>query len=146
MTYLIGSLRNPEIPKLAKRLRTAGLEVFAEWYGAGERADDSWQAYEKSQGRTLAEALEGPAAQNVFTFDKLWLSRADTVVLVAPAGRSGHLELGWALGQGKRGYVLFDHEPERWDIMLAFADGVFTEVERLIDRLHLDQVNGYSQW
>jgi hypothetical protein len=66
--------------------------------------------------------------------------QAHTVVLVAPAGKSGHLELGWSIGQGKKGYVLFDQEPERWDAMLAFTDGVFTSVEALLDRLQLDEV------
>jgi hypothetical protein len=38
-----------------------------------------------------------------------------------PAGKSGHLELGYAIGSGKRGFVCFDQEPDRWDVMYRFA-------------------------
>ena len=46
--YLIGSLRNPRVPELAKRLRqdNPGLEVFDDWYSAGIEADDYWKEYE----------------------------------------------------------------------------------------------------
>jgi hypothetical protein len=60
------------------------------------------------------------------------------VVLVLPAGKSGHMELGWALGQRKIGYVLFDQTPERWDVMYQFADGVFFSPEALIEQLRKD--------
>ena len=29
--YLIGYLRNPEVPKVAEKLRIAGFEVFDDW-------------------------------------------------------------------------------------------------------------------
>lgn len=32
--YVIGSLRNPEIPKFANELRSLDFEVFDDWYGA----------------------------------------------------------------------------------------------------------------
>ena len=38
---------------------------------------------------------------------------------------SGHLELGWALGANKYGYVLFDKVPDRYDVMYKFATDVF---------------------
>lgn len=133
MIYLIGSLRNPEIPKIAERLREVD-EVFDDWFAAGPEADDYWRDYEKSRGRTYVEALEGLAARNVFAFDKRNLERASVVVLALPAGKSGHLELGWSLGRGVPGYILLD-SPERWDVMYQFADGVFTSVEDLIENL-----------
>jgi hypothetical protein len=132
--YLIGSLRNPQIPLIANELRSAGHEVFADWYAAGSTADDHWRDYEKSQGYTYLEALDRPAAVNVFEFDKRYLTLANTVVLVAPAGKSGHMEFGWALGQGKRGYYLLD-DPDRWDVMLQFATKGVGSVEELIKAL-----------
>ena len=54
---------------------------------------------------------------------------------MAPAGRSGHLELGWALGAGKNGYVLLDQAPERWDIMYQFATGVYESMADLLQEL-----------
>jgi len=134
MIYLIGSLRNPEIPKIAKVLREAGFETFDDWYAAGPEADDKWRDYEVGRGRSFKEALQGYAAGHVFEFDFKHLKRADTVVLVLPAGKSGHLELGWSLGQGKRGYILLDN-PERFDVMYKLATGVFDKLEDLVSEI-----------
>lgn len=126
--YLIGSLRNPAVPEIAKELRACGFEVFDDWFAAGEEADDKWQAYEKGRGRGFAEALRGHAATNVFQFDKRNLDRCDAAVLVLPAGKSGHLELGYFLGTGKPGFILLDGEPDRFDVMYKFATGVYRTV------------------
>jgi nucleoside 2-deoxyribosyltransferase len=138
MVYLVGSLRNPAIPLIANDLRESGFEVFDDWYAAGPEADDKWKDYEQRRGRSYAEALKGLAAEHVFEFDLLHLKRADTVVLVMPAGKSGFMELGWALGQGKKGYILLD-DPERWDVMLKFATGVTAEYGELVEWLKEDQ-------
>ena len=134
MIYLIGSLRNPKVPEIAKRLRQEGIEVFAEWFAAGPEADDYWKAYEQSQGYSYIEALSRPAAKNVFAFDRTNLDRSSTVVLVLPAGRSGHLELGYGIGSGKPGYILLD-DPDRWDVMYQFASGIYTDIDALIKQL-----------
>jgi nucleoside 2-deoxyribosyltransferase len=135
-TYLIGSLRNPNIPLLAQRLRKAGLvDVFDDWFSAGPEADDHWQAYEKARGRGLAGALNGHAAWHVFDYDKGHIDSSDAVVLVMPAGKSGHLEFGYAIGKGKRGYILLDGEPERFDVMYRFAEDVFTSEAKLTSEL-----------
>lgn len=133
--YVIGSLRNDQIPKVAEQLRDAGHDVFDDWFSAGPEADDCWQQYEQQRGRTYAEALEGAHAQNVFTFDLINIEAADAVVLVLPAGKSAHLELGWALGSGKRGFILLDVEPERFDVMYGFADAVCSSVAEIISLL-----------
>lgn len=135
MIYLIGSLRNCNIPFVSRALRDAGYSVFDDWMAAGPEADDYWQRYEIERGRTFNEALDGIAAEHVFDHDKSWLNYCDTGVLVAPAGRSAHLELGWMLGQGKRGYVLFDAQPERYDVMYKLATGVAFSVEELVEKL-----------
>lgn len=137
MIYLIGSLRNPTVCEISKTLRSAGYEVFDDWYAAGEIADDSWRDYEKQRGRSYVEALSSLAAEHVYSFDRFHLERADTGVLVLPAGKSGHLELGWLLGRGKRGYILLD-DPERWDVMYKFADGIYLNVDDLVTQLKKD--------
>lgn len=135
MIYLIGSLRNPYIPLLAKTLRNHGHEVFDDWHSTGPETDEFWTQYEKQRGRTYKEAINAPHAWNVFRFDKLHLDRATAVVLVLPAGKSGHMELGYAIGTGKSGYVLFDGEPERWDVMYRFATDVCFSEQELIEKL-----------
>ena len=136
VVYLIGSLRGPRIPPVAADLRAAGFEVFDDWYAAGPEADDYWQKYEQARGRTYSEALAGFAANHTFNFDRTHLMRADAGVLVLPAGRSGHLELGYMVGMGKPGYILMDGEPDRWDVMYRFATGVYTNTEGLIGGLN----------
>lgn len=132
--YLIGSLRNPEIPGIAQVLRDAGHSVFDDWHAAGPDADDCWKAYEQARGRSYADALQGYAAEHVFDFDLRHLHRADAAVLVMPCGRSGHLELGYMLGTGRKGYVILD-SGDRWDVMYRFADGVFASVDELVEAI-----------
>ncbi len=130
--YLIGSLRNPGIPLLAARLRNAGVEeVFDDWYSAGPEADDKWMEYEKAKGNGFVGALQGYAAWHVFEYDQHHLDTSDAVVLVMPAGKSAHLEFGYAIGKGKRGFILMEGEPERFDVMYRFADAVFTDPAKL---------------
>lgn len=140
--YLVGSLRNPAVSKLANRLRQGGLAVFDDWMAAGPEADDKWMEYEKARGHTLAEALQGHAAQHVFKFDREHIESSRCVVLVMPAGKSGHLELGFACGLGKRTAILLDKEPERYDVMYAFADLVTSNVGELTDWLTNGTVEG----
>lgn len=137
MIYVIGSLRNPNIPTVGEALRKAGHEVFDDWYAAGPEADDYWQKYEKGRGRSFQEALQGYAARNVFAFDRKHLDRAEAVVLVLPAGKSGHLEFGYSLGRGKPGFILLDGEPERYDVMYQFASAVCADVDQLVTSLSM---------
>ena len=146
MIYLIGSLKNPEIPKIAERLRQQlGVEVFDSWYSPGPEADDFLRDHLRFRGLSYPEAMEEHAVRHIFEFDKTHIDRADTVVLVMPAGKSGHLELGYAIGKGKKGYILFDKEPERFDVMHRFADKVFLSIEDLIKQLSIDALQDWVQ-
>lgn len=133
--YLIGSLRNPDIPKIEMRLGALGYDVFAEWYSAGRIADDCWKEHQIARGLTYPEALKGYAARHIFEFDYYHLNRADLGVLVQPAGKSGHLELGYLIGRGKPGYVLLEKDLPRWDVMLCFARSVHETLDDLVTTL-----------
>lgn len=133
--YIIGSLRNPRITEVGNALRAAGYDAFDEWHAGGPEADDEWRRYENDRGRHYKEALAGFHARNIFEFDLRHLNRAHAGVLVMPAGRSGHLELGYLIGQGKLGYILFDEVPERLDIMHNFATAVCFSLGELMDEL-----------
>lgn len=140
MIYLIGSLRNPRIPLLANALRSAGFEVFDDWFAAGPEADDKWQEYERGRGHNFIQALNGWHARHVFDFDKTHLDWADAAVLVLPAGKSAHLELGYVIGSGRPGFVYMEDEPERFDVMYRFAKGVAFDVDGLIGALKRENV------
>jgi nucleoside 2-deoxyribosyltransferase len=134
--YLIGSLRSPEIRTLGNKIRTlGGFDVVEDWHAAGSNADTEWQEYEQQRGRTYLEAIRGLHAKHVFEFDLKHITRATIGVLMLPAGKSAHMELGYMLGQRKRGYVLFDKEPERYDVMYQFATGLFMKEEDLFAEL-----------
>jgi len=133
--YLIGSLRNPAIPEIARQFRVEGFDVFDDWYAAGPEADDYWQKYEQNRNHSYEQALSGYAAQHVYQFDKHHLDRCDIGVLALPAGKSGHLELGYMIGKGKPGFILLDKQPERFDVMYNFATGVYPHFYALLGQL-----------
>jgi nucleoside 2-deoxyribosyltransferase len=119
--YLIGSLKNKEIPHIANKLRELGFEVFDDWFSPGPEADDFWRDYEKTRGSTHQQALNNYAGRHIYEFDKYHIDRADIGILVMPAGKSGHLELGYLIGKNKTCFILFKEEPEKWDIMHIFS-------------------------
>lgn len=128
---------------LAQTLRDQGFDVFDDWYAVGPKADDHWLEYEKARGRTYAEALQGHAAKNTFYFDKGHIDASDIGVLLYPAGKSAHLELGYMIGQGKPGFIYIPEEPERWDVMTQFATAVVHDFEQLL--VHLQEHSADSQ-
>ena len=134
--YLIGALKNKRIPQIGNNLRKEGFDVMDEWHCPGEFADTNWQSYEKARGRSYTEALRGRSATNNFLFDRSYLDLSDIAVLVAPCGKSGHLELGYAKGRGKTAVILLDgKDPERYDIMPGFADLIFKTEKDLTEWL-----------
>lgn len=58
--------------------------------------------------------IEHPRAIEGFNADFAAMQRADTFIMVLPCGKSAHLELGWAVGAGKRTAILLENpiEPE----------------------------------
>jgi hypothetical protein len=54
------------------------------------------------------EALGTARATEAFEADFAAMQDCDTFVLVLPCGKSAHLELGWAVGAGKRTAILLD--------------------------------------
>ena len=131
--YLIGSLRNAKVAELGNLLRKEGFDIFDDWHAAGPEADDFWQKYEIAKGNNFRQALAGAAAQNVFAFDKRNLDASDAVVMVMPAGKSGHLELGYMAGKGKKTCIFMNGEPERFDVMYLFADYIALNESEVIE-------------
>ena len=137
IVYCIGSLKNPAIPDVANRLRQAGHEAFDDWWSSSEDCDDWWQAHEKVKGRGYREAIYGYHASNVYHFDKYHLDRADAGVLIMPAGRSGHAEFGYLIGQRKPVWVLFLQDPERFDVMHRLSTRIVFSLDELIEQVHV---------
>lgn len=129
-------MRNPRIPEYHKTLEHHfDTEVFSDWYAAGPEADDHWKAYEQSIGNDYIAGLSGHAATNVFAFDKKHIDRSQFMVLALPAGKSGHLELGYFLGKGKVGIIQLDDTDVRWDVMYQFASHITLNINETVDVL-----------
>ena len=134
--YIIGALKNAEITSIAAELRPK-YDVFDQWITPGPDADQYLFEYAKKRGWNYKEALTCDAARNNFDFDKRHIDSSDIVVMVMPAGKSAHLELGYSIGMGKEAHILFDKEPERFDLMYNFVpvDNIHFNVESLKNRL-----------
>jgi hypothetical protein len=132
------------VPEIATRLRTdlGKWEIFDDWYAAGPEADDYWKKYEQSRGSGYIEALNGYAANHVFEFDKHHLDTSRAGILILPAGRSGHLELGYLSGRGAYTAIVLSegYEEERFDVMYRFATRVTYNLEDIIK--DLENVSG----
>ncbi len=90
--------------------------------------DPNWEAWD---AETFVKLLDDPIAEKGFRSDFDAMEKADTFVLVLPCGRSAHLELGWAVGQGKRTAILTQdgQEPE---LMYKMVDFVTSSVMDLL--------------
>lgn len=65
--------------------------------------------------------VEHPRAIEGFDSDFAAMEKADTFVLVLPCGKSAHLELGWAVGAGKRTAILLE-DPVEPELMYRMVD------------------------
>jgi nucleoside 2-deoxyribosyltransferase len=135
LVYIIGALKNRSIPKLANEIEKLGIEAFDSWQSPGPMADSYLKTYERARGRNHLQAMKGHAAQHIFSFDKKFLDLCDAAVMVMKAGKSAHIELGYVIGKGKPGFILFDKPPARFDIMHLFATDMFYSKKDLLNAL-----------
>lgn len=133
--YVIGSLRNDSIVEFANALQAEGYEAFCDWKSPGPDADDYLRDYAKARGLNYKQTLQTYAAKHIYEFDKFHLDRTDAAVLLMPGGKSAHLELGYTIGKGKPGFVVFDSVPERIDVMYQFATDLFFSKEEFFKHL-----------
>lgn len=131
--YVASSWRNSLQPRIVSLVLGAGHEVYdfrhpAEGDNgfAWRKIDPDWETWTPHKFRRM---LEDPIAVAGFGKDLDAMTWADTFVLVQPCGRSAHLELGWAIGQGKRTAFLLDGgEPE---LMYKLADRILISLDEL---------------
>jgi len=115
--YVASSWRNIVQPVIVHWLRSCGHNVYdfknppnGKPFGWKE-IDPNWQQWTPREYRA---ALDHPRAVEGYASDIGALRACDACVLVLPAGRSASWEFGYAMGQGKKGYVvqLNTEEPE----------------------------------
>ena len=138
--YVASSWRNQRQPFIVEGLRKAAHEVYdfknprEGDNGFGWREiDEDWQHWSQSKFRS---ALSDPVAEKGFKSDFDAMKWAEVFVLVMPCGRSAHLELGWAVGAGKRTIILLsDGEPELMYKMVDYLCVDFVEVLKSLEKI-----------
>lgn len=128
--YLASSRRNKFFDKTLAALRAAGHDVF------DFKHEDTlvWEADEHKG--TMAGAETDEVLEH-FQADFDALKGAECTVLVLPAGRSAHLELGYATGQGQHTVVYLPEgavldEP---DLMYRMCDALIQGEADLLEHL-----------
>lgn len=141
--YIASSWRNERQPEVVKAVRDAGFVVY-DFRNPKEHAlerdegfhwsdiDPEWQTWTPEE---FIGGLTHPLARDGFISDFEALQQADIIVLVMPCGRSSHLELGYAAGQGKPTIILLsDGEPE---LMYKMTTTLVVSMDELISALLL---------
>lgn len=124
--YLASSWRNPIYPGVVATLKAAGVDHY-DFRNPPNGAGFGWEQIGGVAGSqptpldVYLKMIDHPVAVAGFTADFEAMQRADTMVLVLPCGRSAHLELGWAIGAGKRTAVLLE-DPVMPELMYRAAD------------------------
>jgi hypothetical protein len=133
--YLASSWRSERQPELVRILGEAGHEVYDFRNPARGHHGFSWRAIDPDWERWTAEqqiaAFDNSVAQFGLALDYGGMQWANVCVMLQPCGRSAALELGWAIGAGKRTAVLMTdgQEPE---LMIRLADLLTTSVDELL--------------
>lgn len=84
------------------------------------------------------EGIEHPISEHGFGLDFGALQKADVVVLVLPCNRSAHLELGYAVGAGKRTAILMEKVVDPPELMYKMVDHLSPNLYDLLDWLGVE--------
>jgi hypothetical protein len=136
--YVASSWRNNLQPKIVELLRGNGFDVYDfkeesriskafHW----SEIDEEWKNWDHEN---YMNGLNHPLAQAGYDSDYAAMKWADTMVLVQPCGRSAHLELGWAVGQGKKTVMLLSEEIEP-ELMIKMVDHIVFDQDSLLEVL-----------
>lgn len=138
--YVASSWRNLLQPAIVLALRRCGHEVYD--FRHPKPGDDGFRWSEVGgpegykHGDTVSpeqyrRLLRHPRAAEGYESDISHVRGCDAIVYVLPCGRSASWEFGYAMGQGKRGYVVAfdDTEPE---LMFREAE-IITSMDELFN-------------
>lgn len=149
--YLASSWRNPYQPAVLAALRAAGHEVYDFRNPAPGNEGFSWSEVSRdwlgwTPDEFAVQLRTHPIAAQGFSFDKAALEWCDTCILALPCGRSAHLELGYAAGQGKDTYVLLHEDKFEPELMYLLNTGVSTSIAEIIRWMDKRQPGSVSRW
>lgn len=139
MIYVASSWRNTErLDNVVRALRGAGHEVYDfredggfHWSDVDPKIQQGAGFVAETPAREYMDFVMHPLATAGFDRDMKHLDEADTVVLVLPCGKSAHLELGYAIGQGKRTVILLE-DPMQPELMYRAAGARTRDIEGVL--------------
>lgn len=133
--YVASSWRNPYQEDVVRTLRAFGHQVYdfknppGGFRGfAWSELDPDWLLWTAEKYRHLL--LTHPIAARGYLSDLRGMEWCDACLLVLPAGRSAHLELGWCKGRGKRGIIL-TRDGEEPELMAMMADHICVSMDEV---------------
>jgi len=128
--YVASSWRNNFQQLIVHTLRAAKFEVYDFKNPHGNKGfsfhEVGLDGDKSIVGAAYVNALKHTRAEEGFTADFDAMKWADTFVLVLPCGKSAHLELGWAVGAGKRTAILLE-EVVQPELMYKMVDHIATD-------------------
>lgn len=149
--YVASSWRNSFQPAVCKALEAAGIDHY-DFRNPPDGAGFGWErvvpTLDAGTGpgwmptvEDYLTALADPIAEAGFGADMSALTRADATVLILPCGRSAHLELGYAIGQGQRTAIMLDPDEQGRvtpELMYLAADFIAASLFELLGFLGVE--------
>lgn len=134
--YVASSWRNTLQPSVVKLLCEYGFEVYDfRDHGFGwDQITEDWQSWTFEEYR---QSLDHPTAIKGYEKDMNAMIWADTFVLVQPCGCSAHLELGWAVGRGKK-TIMYQPELDEPELMVKMCDHLVNNTSELLEALGVE--------
>lgn len=147
--YLASSWKMKQtVSLMAVILKDAGHEVDSFCSDDGIRKSFDWDELTEimeEEGIDISkldaiEMMNHWRVRAAFKEDKTFIDWADVLIMIMPCGRSSHLEAGYAVGKGKKMYIIGGFEKGEFDVMYGFANGMYdySDVDHLLGALELD--------
>lgn len=141
MIYIASSWRNEIQPVIVDLARGLGHKVYDfrdsdgfHWSEVDPTVEVQGFAEYTYSATKFEELLHAPQARRGFARDMAAVKTCDTLILVLPCGRSAHLELGMAVGFGKRTIIYLD-DPCLPELMYRAVDYICHDMHGLVSVL-----------
>ena len=132
--YIASSWKNvDDVRVIAATLRELGFDVDDFTDDTKGRFVFHYSELGEIQKLDAINFLKDERSQRAFQEDKKWIDWADCVLLFLPAGKSSHLEAGYAKGSGKKLVIYQFHYPKgEFDVLYGFADLLTDDFDEII--------------
>jgi hypothetical protein len=143
--YVASSWRNPMQQAVVAVLTAAGIDHY-DFRNPPGGTGFSWREVKTDRPSVTGIATKGsdweqvdeylrmvnhPRAIEGYDADFAAMEKADTFVMVLPCGKSAHLEIGYAIGAGKRTAILLE-DPVEPELMYRGVDFMARSVHELL--------------